>query len=817
MKRNAALQDINVYHKKDRRFWYLQCNVSTVDDNAIGCANDAIGADDDNRDGGNGITSRLIRAASHLPLWGGRKYSKKVDALRDAMSWRGVVCEVLLSQDYCLVNEADPRFYNAAAIANNDPTNAHADVDATATYATTNDTAEVNGFDITAEEDGYVRDTPQELHAEDDRVSSRHHSPLVASACEDIAPAWCPSHHATSVHDGIERFVGTTDAQQRGQHWRQQRQQQHQLQQHHATVAIANNESTNAYADAYATATHAPTNDTAEDNDFDIAAGEDGYFSHIQRECHAEDDRMSSRHHCPLVCSASEDIAPAGRASHHATSINDGVERFVDTSDVQRRGQHRHQQHQQQHQLQHHQHEINHQALENERPRRQHEDEFIDGGVDSTNDGGCQDAQEFHFEVLKAMLEDQDVKVTLLTQQLEESERKVTCFRQRLDEALAKVSTLELRLNERDLNTIGLASVQPQGTPTGGDPVATDEDMHDFIYALNSTAVLEHAPTKRVRTSPFPCTTMPVGGAREAKEQQEISRLQLELRQCMREKEEAKALAMKAHTVGIQRKKACHIARCVRRGTKPSSAQRGSPTYMRWFNRQVDAVSSFIANHFGASIFSLRSSNDNDAGETSIDVSLDDSNVFEIRVLGEILAAFTKKHEGLLEVLLDAVSEQRGVNSYKLRLKEVEKAAVDAMEVQLTPVAILLLAHLGVSHAGYQTLINATSWATGDGDTRASRVRCPLGTPLCRWPPLHRILREIESTASKLGLTNMGKGAARMDIKKVLIDQLLFLFKSGLLNLEEGVTIWVQILGDATGIWRSLKMNGTTIVLKVLF
>ncbi len=63
----------------------------------------------------------------------------------------------------------------------------------------------------------------------------------------------------------------------------------------------------------------------------------------------------------------------------------------------------------------------------------------------------------------------------------------------------------------------------------------------------------------------------------------------------------------------------------------------------------------------------------------------------------------------------------------------------------------------------------------------------------------------------------MGKGAARMDIRKVLIDQLLFLFKSGILNLEEGLIIWVQILGDAKGIWRSLKMNGTIIVLKVIY
>jgi len=70
-------------------------------------------------------------------------------------------------------------------------------------------------------------------------------------------------------------------------------------------------------------------------------------------------------------------------------------------------------------------------------------------------------------------------------------------------------------------------------------------------------------------------------------------------------------------------------------------------------------------------------------------------------------------------------------------LKEVEEATIFATEEQLTSVAILLLAHLGVSHAGYQTFINATSWiADEDNNKGVSRVLCPLGTPICRWPPL---------------------------------------------------------------------------------
>jgi hypothetical protein len=150
-------------------------------------------------------------------------------------------------------------------------------------------------------------------------------------------------------------------------------------------------------------------------------------------------------------------------------------------------------------------------------------------------------------------------------------------------------------------------------------------------------------------------------------------------------------------------------------------------------------------------------------------------------------------------------------------MKEVEQQTVMSMQKQLTSVAVLLLAHLGVSQGGYQTLVNATSWSSGDDSDVVTRILCPLGTPMCRWPPLRKVLEEVDATALELGLVNLGKGAAHMDCKKVLIDQLRALAKAGLINLVEGATIWVQILGDATGIWRSLKMNGTTIVLKVRY
>jgi hypothetical protein len=185
---------------------------------------------------------------------------------------------------------------------------------------------------------------------------------------------------------------------------------------------------------------------------------------------------------------------------------------------------------------------------------------------------------------------------------------------------------------------------------------------------------------------------------------------------------------------------------------------------------------------FGKHIMEIPKANVDGIGNSANNV---DGN-FNMILLGQLLAALTRKHDGLESCFLDALAEQRGVNSYKLRLKKVEQITVDAVQGQLTAVAVLLLAHLRVSHGGYQTLVNATSWATSEGDIRAVRVLCPLGTPMCRWPPLYKVLAKIEATTSSLGLQNLGKGAAHMDCKLVLIDQLLFLARKALFHWMMG-------------------------------
>ena len=476
--------------------------------------------------------------------------------------------------------------------------------------------------------------------------------------------------------------------------------------------------------------------------------------------------------------------------------------------------------------------------------------------------------------VLQMQLEEQTRKVSSLEQQLEENSTTIAFLQHRLDEEMENVAALTLRLAEADCNRF-LESLQPNKEAPEAfvafHAATTNEEMQDFIAALNAHPSRAHRAVPLGDVShvhgqvaihrhpdmpgeydaafdddelrdfmadvqePTPLQMLghqqgileddrnrslnkrarheeQQGGSQEEAAEATSLRLELDITKGLlaemkaRESQGRIAVAQARKARGIEMRKRNAKAR-------PSGASPNSETYKRWFARQVASVSTYLQGYFGPTIWSRPSSTSRVDG--IVDVG-DNGNGFNSVLLGQILAELTRRHDGLLANFLDALEEQRGVNCYKTRLKEVEEATVAVVQGQLTSVAVLLLAHLGVSHAGYQTLINATSWIVDEDNNKGvSRVHCPLGTPMCRWPPLYKVMEGIKATTSALGLKNMGNGAAYMECKAVLVDQLRALRKAGLINLVEGDTIWVQILGDATGIWRSLKMNGTTIVLKV--
>ncbi len=104
----------------------------------------------------------------------------------------------------------------------------------------------------------------------------------------------------------------------------------------------------------------------------------------------------------------------------------------------------------------------------------------------------------------------------------------------------------------------------------------------------------------------------------------------------------------------------------------------------------------------------------------------DENEGFDVIMLGHFFAALTRKHDGMEFCFLDALADHRGDNSYKGRLRKIEEIIMASFQAQLISATVLLLAHLRVSHGSYHTLVNATSWATGDGGNRATLIFCPL-------------------------------------------------------------------------------------------
>jgi len=123
---------------------------------------------------------------------------------------------------------------------------------------------------------------------------------------------------------------------------------------------------------------------------------------------------------------------------------------------------------------------------------------------------------------------------------------------------------------------------------------------------------------------------------------------------------------------------------------------------------------------------------------------------------------------------------------------------------------------LNLTETGYQKLINSLSWKYDHEQGRHRRIRFKWGT---RMP---RLMSQLSMRASKkrfmtsIGLVR-GENQAYVDAEIVLVRRIRVLVKQGILVLTPGMKLRVQILGDATGIWPSLKVNGTTIILKIMY
>ena len=122
-----------------------------------------------------------------------------------------------------------------------------------------------------------------------------------------------------------------------------------------------------------------------------------------------------------------------------------------------------------------------------------------------------------------------------------------------------------------------------------------------------------------------------------------------------------------------------------------------------------------------------------------------------------------------------------------------------------------LYALLNLTETGYQKLINSLSWKYDHEEGRHRRIRFKWGT---RMP---RLMSQLTMRAAKKRFMNTiglvrEENQAYVDAATVLIRRIRVLVHQGLLVLTPGMKLKVRILGDATGIWKSLKENGTAII-----
>ena len=74
----------------------------------------------------------------------------------------------------------------------------------------------------------------------------------------------------------------------------------------------------------------------------------------------------------------------------------------------------------------------------------------------------------------------------------------------------------------------------------------------------------------------------------------------------------------------------------------------------------------------------------------------------------------------------------------------------------------------------------------------------------------------LNAVTSELGI-DIKHGAAFLDPMQVILKRVIELVNKGLLKLYPDMILKVQLLGDATTVWKSMKVNGTTIALKVIY
>lgn len=230
-------------------------------------------------------------------------------------------------------------------------------------------------------------------------------------------------------------------------------------------------------------------------------------------------------------------------------------------------------------------------------------------------------------------------------------------------------------------------------------------------------------------------------------------------------------------------------------------------TYQKWRGRQRMRIVAFFTNMFGTEWRHEFSANpEKEPRLTDQQLLSRQTDTYEVV---DVLANFFRHYPTLFNELAKPTC------CGKDAAKKVEKATVDRMQEHWDRISCAVFTKCQLTERGYQDLINYTSKECLEGVW--VQVRCPQGTAVPHFRPKNQMLEDCKRMLRDLGLNADTPGATLLDPKKVLEARVECLARDGLVAIADGMTLPVQFLGDATTVWKSMRVNGTTLVLKVVY
>ena len=248
-------------------------------------------------------------------------------------------------------------------------------------------------------------------------------------------------------------------------------------------------------------------------------------------------------------------------------------------------------------------------------------------------------------------------------------------------------------------------------------------------------------------------------------------------------------------------------ARASQKPPTKTAAMPGSHAHSQWRRNQVEKVKKFLIGLFGEA-WSEKFRKDRSTDDSSYCNSLVGSKDTKPDDVLEVLDMFFKDFQPLFDAIGDP--KRRGKNL----VANAEKVTVDAIQTQFDNVAVALHTATDITDRGYQALINYTSYVWNDD--RLERLVLPWGNAMPRWMSKNALKERQKQASNELGI-EITPNSAWLDPELVLIKRIRELIEKGFLVLTPDMTIKAQVLGDATTVWGSMGVNGTTIVIKAMY